>query len=94
MNPINAFVNSAVVQAFFTSALAIVLLKVVEQKSFVWVMQSGRIGGGGAQIASTMFVCVLAYRLGRDYLRLKNPPTASPQSPDYRAASGQRERIR
>ena len=68
MKPVNDFLHSAIVQAFVAAAIAIGLLKVFENRTIAYIMSTGRGGGGGVAIASTIFLGVLAYRLGRDYL--------------------------
>jgi len=66
------FLQSAVVQAFLATAVALVLLQKAEGfDSFgAFMAPPGRYtgGGGGETVAIVVFLGVLAYRLGRDYL--------------------------
>jgi hypothetical protein len=71
---LNKALESPIVQAFLGAMLAVVLLKVAEHESFDWVLQTGgRGGGGGTLVASVVFLGILGYNLGRDYLRQRKP---------------------
>ena len=63
--PVGTFFRSAVVQAFIGAALALVVLVWAEGGHMNWTMYRG----GGVTVVCVVFLGILGYNLGRDYLK-------------------------
>jgi hypothetical protein len=66
---VGTFIRSAVVQAFIGAALALAILVWTEGGDMGWTMYRG----GGAAVVCAVFLGILGYNLGRDYLKQSNP---------------------
>lgn len=66
---VGTFFRSAVVQAFVGAALALAILVWTEGGHMGWTMYRG----GGATVVCVVFLGILGYNLGRDYLKQSNP---------------------